>query len=193
MKTEYTATEIANLLCEAEDLDLANHTQLHNRLKYIAKRKILEASRELDKRGTLAFAPLEVYRAAVLCELIGLAIDARTLSVVVDAAGAQHPLTHNAPSMKGSGFSHSRGGLWNAVRGTAQGEDWFLKVWRVNPSHSEGEDVRAQFVYGDAPICDLEGDKEVAALQGRKPSRSHVSVNLKPLFAPIIELIGVPA
>lgn len=192
MKSEYTATEIANVLCEAENLELANHAQIHNRLKYIAKRGILTVSRELDKRGTLAFAPLEIYRAAVLCELIGLAIDTRTLAVVLESAARHFPLVAEAPSLRKDGYNLSRGGLRDAVNGAAQGEAWFLKIWRVNPSREEGEGVRAEFVYQDVPICKLEGDAELAAIRGRKPSRTFVSVDLSALFTPIIKLVGVP-
>lgn len=190
-RTEYTATEIAETLCTSQGLELGDQSQLYFRVKYIAKREMLTAARTIDKRGTLAFAPLEVYRAAMLNELVGLAIDVRVLTVALEAATSKFPIPGipAAPSLLANEQRESNGGLRDAIRGAAQGEGWFLKIWRVNPSNLAGEAVRATIVWGDHPIKDLEGfDKD----SGGSPSRAHVSVDLTAIFAPLIKLVGVP-
>lgn len=190
-RTEYTATEIAETLCASQGLELGDQSQLYFRIKYIAKREMLSAARTIDKRGTFAFAPLEVYRAAMLNELVGLAIDVRVLKVVLEAATSTFPIPGApvAPSLMATGARTSHGGLRDAIRGIAAGEDWFLKIWRVNPSNVAGETVRAAIVCGDLPVKDIEGfDKD----SGGSPSRAHVSVDLTAIFAPLIGLVGVP-
>jgi hypothetical protein len=193
---EFTATEIAEVLAKANDLVLADHSAMHHRIKYLAKKELLVPTRRLDARGTLAFGPLEPFRAAVFVELLGMAMDARAFEPV-NAATMQHfEGDELAPSQKvGSGY-RSGGALKDAVKGVAAGEPWFLKLWRMNPGLqlNEGEwepapeSIRAAFVYGDKPLW---SDKVDAAFM-RKPTRTVLSIDLQACFAPLIDLIGVP-
>lgn len=194
-RDEYTATEIAETLCESQGLNIGEQSQLYFRIKYIAKRGFLNVARTIDKRGTLAFGPLEVYRAAMLNELMGLAIDVRVLTEVLEAVAKSFhfPGLPVPPSLEGDGARVSRGGLRDAIHGIAQGEEWYLKIWRVNPSHLGGEGVRAEIVYTDVPVWQLEGVADDNELAGRKPSRAHVTVDLTAVFKPLIDLIGEPA
>lgn len=191
MPREFTATEIAELLAAADNLRLADHTNIHNRVKYLAKREILKPSRRIDARGTLAFTGPEVFRAAVLVDLVGLAMDVRALEAVNDAA-TKHFIVPGgfAPSQRYDGGYVSHGGLADAVQGVAQGESWFLKVWRVNPGYPEfgyPEEIRAAFVYGEGlPMW----NEQAQQAQGRKPTRVHVTVDLVECWSRLIPLVG---
>lgn len=186
---EYTATEIAEKICATQELTLGDNTALHNRLKYIAKRGVLQNGRAVDGRGTLAFAKLELFRAAVFLELIGLAMDVRALEAVTNAA-TEKPQNHGTTSQKVSGGYLSRGGLADAINGVAAGEQWFLKLWRVNPGHTDPEHIKAAFVPDTVVDKQLWGSNKVDSALGRQPSRAHVTVDLTALFLPIIELVG---
>lgn len=185
---EFTATEIAEKICAAQELTLGDNTVLHNRLKYIAKRGVLKNGRTVDGRGTLAFAKLELFRAAVFVELIGLAMDVRALEAVTDNAAKKFNVL--APSQDVPGGSVSRGGLLDAINGVAAGEQWFLKLWRVNPGLLDPEHIAAAFVPETVSDSDLWGNAKVDATHKRKPSRAHVTVDLTALFDPIIKLVG---
>lgn len=185
---EYTATEIAEKICAAQELTLGDNTALHNRLKYIAKRGVLKNGRAVDGRGTLAFAKLEVFRAAVFVELIGLAMDFRALEAVTNNAATKFAVL--AASQKVPGGSLSRGGLVDAINGVAAGEQWFLKLWRVNPGLMDPEHIAAAFVPEEVTDAQLWDNADLDKRLGRKPSRAHVTVDLTALFLPIIELVG---
>ena len=49
---DFTATEIAEKICAAQELTLGDNTALHNRLKYIAKRGVLKNGRAKAVRFT---------------------------------------------------------------------------------------------------------------------------------------------
>ncbi len=185
---EFTATEIAEKICAAQELTLGDNTALHNRLKYIAKRGVLKNGRSIDGRGTLAFGKLELFRAAVFVELIGLAMDVRALEAVTDSAAKKFNVL--APSQDVPGGSVSRGGLLDAINGVAAGEQWFLKLWRVNPGFLDAEYIAAAFVPETVADSDLWGNAKVDEIQKRKPSRMYVTVDLTALFEPIIKLVG---
>lgn len=185
---DYTATEIAEKICSAQELTLGDNTALHNRLKYIAKRGILKPARTVDGRGTLAFAKLELFRAAVFVELIGLAMDVRALEAVTNNAAKKFNVL--APSQKVPGGSLSRGGLVDAINGVAAGEQWFLKLWRVNPGLMDPEHIAAAFVPTEVEDAQLWANTGLDSKLGRKPSRVHVTVDLTALFRPLIELVG---
>lgn len=185
---EFTATEIAEVICKAQELTLGDNAALHNRLKYIAKRGILKPARTVDGRGTLAFAKLEVFRAAVFVELIGLAMDARALEAVT--ANAAKRFDVSGPSQKVSGGAVSRGGLVDAISGVEAGEQWFLKMWRVNPGLVDPEHIKAAFVHESTPDEKLWATPSLDKKMKRQPSRVHVTVDLTALFRPIIKLVG---
>lgn len=198
---EFTATEIAEALCKADGLQLAAHSTIYNRVKYLAKREILVPTRRLDARGTLAFGPLEVYRAAVFCELVGLAMDVRALDAVKAAATAHFEGNAAAPSQMIKGGRYSRGALQDAVKGVAAGEEWSLKLWRVNPGlrivsdqHGTGvelspEKIDAAYVWaGAGPLW----SPRIDAIFQRKPTRALLSVDLQECFRDLIPIAGLP-
>lgn len=185
---EYTATEIAEKICDAQKLTLGDNTALHNRLKYIAKRGVLKNGRAIDGRGTLAFGKLELFRAAIFVELIGLAMDVRALDAVT--ANAATRFDASAPSQRVPGGRQSRGGLIDAIRGVAAGEQWFLKLWRVNPGILEPEHIKAAFVRDKEDGKEPWDSAKVDLVHQRQPSRAHVTVDLTALFGPIIGLVG---
>jgi hypothetical protein len=189
---KYTATEIADIICKAQGLTLGYHTELHNRLKYVAKRGMLRDGKAVDGRGTLAFPKLEIFRAAVFVELIGLAMDVRALTAVNDAADRLN--AYWGPiATSGCDASYSQGGLKDAVRSSEfdlGGDYWFLKIWRVNPGRIDPEYIKAAFVPGKIKDEELWGNSKADEILGRKPTRAHVSVDLSILFRPIVKLVN---
>ena len=185
--TAYTATEISHILCEADGLtDREDQKVTHERIRHLAKRDFLRDAEEIDARGTKVFPEIEVFHAAVLCELLSIDMGAPVLRKVT-AAAANHPLLTPdawAPSQKGDGIRRSFGGLIDAVRGVAVGERWGLTIWQDKPGRSIPAQVTAAFGWLDAPQAD---GSEVAAILGRKPNRLRVLLELNDLFNAIQE------
>lgn len=197
---KYTATEIADIICQAQGLSLGYHTELHNRLKYIAKRGMLRDGKAVDGRGTLAFPKLEIFRAAVFVELIGLAMDVRALSAVNDAASrmraykdvfSQSSAFRNDDGRQ-TGETYSQGGLKDAIFSAYLGgkrHKWLLKIWRVNPGKLDPECIKAEFVPDIVTESELWANTQADEILGRQPTRAHVSVDLFELFNPITKIV----
>ena len=119
-------------------------------------------------RGTKVFPEIEVFHAAVLCELLSIDMGSPVLRKVT-AAAVSHPLLtpmHGHRRRKAMEFRRSFGGLIDAVRGVAVGERWGLTIWQDKPGRSIPAQVTAAFGWLGAPQAD---GSEVAAILGRKP------------------------
>lgn len=182
----YTATEISNILCEADGLGPEDHRITHERVRHLAKRGFLREGEKLDDRGMKAFPEIEVFHAAVLCDLLSIDMGAPVLRKVTEAADAQLLRAPEdwAPSQKADGVSRSYGGLIDARRGVAAGERWGLAIRQEQPGRSVSAQVNAAFGWLDAPQGD--GDA-IAAILGRKPNRLRVLLKLNDLFQAIQE------
>lgn len=186
----YTLTEISQILCEADGLvDRKDRKITHERVRHLAKRGFLRDGEEIDDRGTKVFPEIEVFHAAVLCDLLSMDMGAPVLRKVTAAAEAQPTLLPDqwAPSQRGDGFSRSDGGLMDAVRGAAAGERWGLTIRQEQPGRAVAAQVIAAFGWLDAPQAD--GD-EVDAILGRKPNRLRVLLELHDLFTAIQEKLS---
>jgi len=192
MKTHYTATEIAGVICQSERLTLQDHTDIHNRVRYIAKQGHLSDGERIDARGTLAFAPLEVYRAAIYCEFMALGLDIRSLRHVVSAATRRHDHSNTKPpSQKVEGGWLSFGGLRDSIIGVRAGEKWLLILQLQMPGHADGGGLVADFVWEEAQ--DLALEERVRAITGRAATRVWATLDLTRLYNGILPQVELPA
>src|SRR5690349_13060955 len=120
MPKKYTASAIFDIYCEANALKPAEFSELLTRARYLAKNGLLLDGVKVDDRGTYAFPPIEVYRAAIYLELSPLGMDIRAFRPFTDAAARRFSLELEPPaSMKIDGATQSRGGLWDSIHGVA--------------------------------------------------------------------------
>ena len=188
MSRLYTASEMHEVYCKANALDPKGHPALLTRFRYMAKRGMLGAGAIVDERGTYAFAVIEVYRAAIYTELAGLAMDLRAFQPIVEAAERRHPNGLNVPaSMRRDAGWASRGGLRDAIHGVALSESWALRIELKRPFAGREGRMAAEFVWKD-PQPSLVHEP----ILSRSTVRTRASVDLSELFAPILEIVGVP-
>lgn len=193
METVFKATEIAQTLCKAEGQDLRDHPEILRRVRNLAEKGVLHPLRAIDARGTLVFAPLEVFRAALASELSGLGLFAPVIMEAFRAASFDHPTGGRvAPSRMTEAGILSRGGLRNSIAGIAAGEDWNLHIWRQPPGLTKPEELRAAYAWSEIPAEEITALSVVAEAEGVRPVRSRAVIQLRPIFAPLIELVGVP-
>lgn len=187
----YSAADIADIVRVADDLSPDEHETVLNRMRYLgsrtykdahgAEQPLLRDGEKIDARGKRAYPALEVYRAAVFNDLMGIAIDVRGLEAVMEAAAKSH--THR---LGRSGMS--RGALRDAITGVANGEAWRLTLERL-PSDEKGPaKIVAHIAPADGP--DLPALAQTAT--GERPRRTFAHIDLTALFAPIIAQIGTP-
>ena len=186
----YTATEITHILCEADGLtDREDWRVTHERVRHLSKRGLLRNGEQIDGRGKMAFPEIEVFHAAVLCDLQSFDMSAHLLRKVTEAADALPMLDEGdwAPSQMGDGVRRSDGGLKDAVRGTAAGECWGLTIRQDQPGRAVPAQVTAVFGWLDKHPTD---EAAIAALLGRAPNRLRLLLDLTDHFAAIHELLG---
>lgn len=191
MPEQYTASRIHEVLCLADGLNPSEESALLNRIRYLAKSELLHNSHKVDKRGTLAFPPLEVYRAAIFSELAGLAMDVRALEPITLAAERRLPLGGEVPpSVRVDSRWRSAGGLRDSIRGVAAGEQWWLTIEYRHRGYSSEVGLVAEFVWEGAhdPSVTCTADR----ILGMKPVRTSATINLSALFGGIIPIVGVP-
>lgn len=185
----YTATEITHILCEADGLtDREDWRVTHERVRHLSKRGLLRNGEQIDGRGKMAFPEIEVFHAAVLCDLQSFDMSAHLLRKVTEAADALPMLDEVewAPSQMGDGVRRSDGGLKDAVRGTAAGERWGLTIRQDQPGRAVPAQVTAVFGWLDKHPTD---EAAIAALLGRAPNRLRLLLDLTDHFAAIHELL----
>lgn len=193
MKNEYTSTEIALCLCAADDLDDKSHPEILRRVKYLSERKVLQPQRSIDARGTFVFSRLEVYRAALACEIMGLGFFAPAIEAAFSAASLDHPIGGKlAPSRKTVAGVLSRGGLRNAIAGIAAGEDWNLHIWRQPPGMVTPEQLRAVYAWSEIPANEIIALSKAAEAGGVRPVRARAVIELRPVFERLLVLVGDP-
>lgn len=187
----YSAADIADIVRVADDLSPDEHDTVLNRMRYLGSRTykdaqgveqpLLRNGEKIDARGKRAYPALEVYRAAVFNDLMGIAIDVRGLEAVMEAAAKSH--THRF-GIAGT----SRGALLDAIEGVARGENWQLTLERLPAGQIGPAKIVARIAPEDAPdLAAVSG-----AITGARPRRTFARINLTALFAPIIAQIGVP-
>ncbi|MCZ4367047.1 hypothetical protein [Sulfitobacter dubius] len=177
-----TATEIADLLSAAEWAKLDQRAELHNRVRYLAKKGLLRDAQTQDNRGTLAFPNIEIYRAAIFVALLELSMDAKTVSdalLKADRSFLPVPVP-SALDENGAGYHFANSGLHAAVRGVQSDENWLLEISSLRSGINTKKQLMCRFVCRDVESPVDEGKIDRAA--GRRPSATKVRVNLNYLF-----------
>lgn len=193
MKNEFTSTEIARCLCAADALEEGSHPEIIRRVKHLSERKVLQPLRSVDARGTFVFSRLEVFRAALACEIMGLGLFAPAIEAALSAASVDHPIGGKvAPSRKAAAGVVSRGGLRNAIAGVSMGEDWNLHIWRQPPGKFTPEELRAVFAWAEVPESEIVALSKAAEAGGVRPVRSRAIIQLRPIFERLLVLVGDP-
>ncbi len=206
-KTIYTATEIAEVICRAEGITLEKSTSIHNRMRYLSKykynssdpnttnadtRSLLQNGIVTDKRGTVAYPALEVFRAALFYELMAFSMDVRALGAIMTAASEKATLgVKPAPSQMGDGQLLAKGGLIDSVRGVNSGEGWFLSLYVHHSKTLKSPTLSGRFLWNGDGSSQIDDDKIEEAFEAT-PVRTRLTIDLLKLFPKILEQVGVP-
>jgi hypothetical protein len=187
-----TATRMTEILCLASGQGVTDQLKTQERVRYLSKRgDFLRGGEEADKRGTMVYPTLEVYRAALILELLSFGMDVRAINAVNDAdAASPEP---------GDPKRSSNGRLLAAVRGVASGEKgWVFELSKLNPGYATPESLKGRFYFAPG-VTDEDRDAEnvfaqvVQDVVGALPPTSRMTIDLFGLFTRIIPLVGVPS
>ena len=149
MTRRYTVTEIAEAICQADDLKLADHTRAYSQVRTAVRRNLLADGEMVDARGTLSFPAKEIYRARILNALADYSIDLAVVGEVIDRAIREvRPPSGHA-------------GLWRGFESVIEkarqnDEPWSLVVSLYRPGFKHGKRLTAS-------ICPGTGDRGVTA------------------------------
>lgn len=176
----FTATNIAEILGDALEVQDADRENLHHRIRYLAKKHYLNGGRKIDNRGTLDFPVSEVFRAAILCEFLAFSMDVKIASTALrDAEELCLPPGSYPNSARTDGGWLFSGGLGTVVEGVSAGEDWLLVVElrRSGPSGAAG--LVGRYARASIQLPDVD------VIFGRAATATVLTVNLTKLFTEI--------
>ena len=175
MTRRFTVTEIAEAICQADNLKLADHTRAYSQVRTAVRRNLLADGEIVDARGTLAFPATEVYRARLLNALADYSIDLAVIGGVIDHAirDVRPPLDHT--------------GLWSGFESVIEATQrktsapWSLVVSLYRPGFNHGKRLTASIVPGNGSRPDhmdrIDDSFGTGAPQGR------LVLDLNTLFA----------
>ena len=178
-----TATQIAEILAVALEVQEEDKENLHHRVRYLAKKHYLHDGRTIDKRGTLDFPISEVFRAALLCEFLAFSIDVKVASAALkQAETAYRPGVGNYPASakKEGGWAFSDT-LSTVLQGVRAGEDWWLVVELRRSGTSDGAGLVGRYAHSEEERTDVD------AIFGRAPAATVLRVSLTKLYGNIME------
>jgi hypothetical protein len=177
MTRRYTVTEIAEAICQADDLKLADHTRAYSQVRTAVRRNLLADGEIVDARGTLSFPAKEIYRARILNALADYSIDLAVVGEVIDRA-----IREVRPP-------HGYAGLWRGFesviesieRARQNDEPWSLVVSLYRPGFKHGKRLTAS-------IRSESGDRSEAASKiddtfGTGAPQGRLILDLTVLFA----------
>jgi hypothetical protein len=179
----FTATQIAEILAAALEVQEEDKENLHHRVRYLAKKHYLHDGRKIDKRGTLAFPVSEVFRAALFCEFLAFTIDVKVAAAALKQAQAEYrPGVGNYPvsAKKDGGWAFSDV-LNTARQGIRAGEDWWLIVELRRSGTSDGAGLVGRFAHSEEERTDVD------AIFGRAPAATVLRVSLTKLYGNILK------
>ena len=184
----YTATRIAEEITLALGVSGEAESALQHRVRYLAKKGHLQDGKKVDARGTLEFLKIEVFRAALFCELLAASMDVRSVRDALEQAQDFHPGAGQYPDSARTegGWTYQGGGLGAALQGVFAGEKWTLVLSVMRPGFNDEGGLRAFYTW--------EGNERenVDQLMGRKPEALKIIVDLNVLFSGLITSIGAP-
>lgn len=178
-----TATNIADILAPAMEVQDFDRDNLHHRVRYLAKKHFLLGGRTIDKRGTLEFPTSEVFRAAILCEFLAFSMDLKVASSALEQAERDfRPPFGNYPNSarQDGGWTFSDC-LGTVLRGFDAGETWWLIVELRRSGASDAAGLVGRYAHADEERADVD------AIFGRVPAATVLKVNLTKLFEKILE------
>jgi hypothetical protein len=178
-----TATQIAEILAAALEVQEEDKENLHHRVRYLAKKHYLRGGRAIDKRGTLDFPVSEVFRAAILCEFLAFSIDVKVASAALkQAETAYRPGVGNYPASakKEGGWAFSDT-LSTVLQGVRAGEDWWLVVELRRSGTSDGAGLVGRYAHSEEERTDVD------AIFGRSPAATVLRVSLTKLYGNIMD------
>ena len=195
MKTRpYTVTEIAEAICEADGLSLAEHTRAHSQVRNAVRQGLLQHGEQIDRRGTLAFPQIEIYRARIINALADLSVDMVAIKDVLAEAIRNSTPAFDAKDWPArtnvNGAWHWRG-FADVIAGVAAGERWKLLLSLYGPGHLSGTRLQGEFIWDGAPP--IESDRsETDEILVRGAPQVIVTVDLNVLFAglPVLSAAG---
>ena len=182
-ETRLTATQIGDILVAALEVRAEDKSNLHHRVRYLAKKQYLGDGRTIDNRGTQDFPTSEVYRAALLCEFLAFSIDVKVASTVLKQAEKGFRLNiRNYP------VSARRDGGWafsdwldTILNGINYGETWWLLVKLGRSGTSHGAGLIGSFAHAEEERVDVDFIFERAA------AATVLKINLTTLYGQIRE------
>lgn len=179
---KYTATNMSEIIGNAQEVQDSAKDILHNRTRYLSKKKYLCDGSELDKRGTLGFPVSEVFRAAIYCEFLALSMDIKVASTALQKAEKLRfaPGNYPASMQTDGGWPFDKGGLAAAVHGVDAGEEWLLVIEIKRSGESVGAGLVAHYsvVGHEHPNVDV--------MLGSAVTATTLTINLKTLFTGLL-------
>jgi len=174
-------SEIAAAICKADNLNLDDNEIKYSQVRNLVRHGVLRDGVQVDRRGTLAFPILELYRARILTRLADIVPSVADFGDVMYAE-VRHG--HVLPT-RCKGNWH---GLRSIVEGVANGEAWWLEIKYYAPGQSRHKRFTTGFVWeGDERLNDAESaciDESFGAV----PLHAVLRLDLKVLFANLPEL-----
>jgi len=181
----FTATQIADLLADALEYQDSAKSNMHHRVRYLAKRSYLANGKSIDNRGTLDFPVSEVYRAAVFCEFLGLSMDMKIAASAMQRAENLHLGLDKPKSARVEGGWQFSGGLAAAVRGVKAGEHWKLFVVLKRSGHSADAGLHAFYTWSE------DARESIDDLYGREEAATKMVIDLTKLFKNLACNVGL--
>lgn len=179
---QMTVTEIAEAICEADDLRLADHTRAYSQVRTAVRRGLLRGGIEIDKRGTLAFPVTEVYRARIFNALADFSIDLAAVGDEIEASINRAVTKVKRPLGKAS--AGTQPSFETIIRGARAGDLWRLEIRLYKPGHESGRRLVARlFLEGD-PVP----SPRVEEAFGTGPAQAVLTLDLVELFRGLPEL-----
>ena len=177
MNRRYTVSEIADIICQADGLVSDDYRQAYSQLRQALRREMMPGGEVVDARGTLAFAPLEIYRARLINALMDFRIPLPAIEEVLSRA-----LADVRPPL---GFSGNWRGLESVIDRAAKGERWSMVVSLWRPGFTHGKRLTGAVLPGDGSRS--EDDTILDTTFGTGAPLGRLVLDLNTLFA------GLPA
>jgi hypothetical protein len=180
MNRRYTVSEIADIICRADGLVSDDYVQAYSQLRQALRRRMLPGGEVIDARGTLSFAPVEIYRARLINALMDFRMPLPAIEEVLPRA-----LADVRPPL---GFAGYWTGLPSVIDRVGQGEQWSLVVSLWRPGFSHGKRLTGIIVPGDGSRSEDDGILDTTFGTGAPLGR--LVLDLNTLFAGLPALEG---
>lgn len=188
MQPQFTIPEIAEALCNADGLILSDHKRAYSQVRHMVRLNLLPSPTVIDKRGTLSFPAVAVYRARLFKEIIDISADlTRVAGPVIHAENESAPVgAWPERTNTASGARNWRGleDIALGVTAATPAEDWRLQIGIYAATHTEEPRIVARYVWTNAPADGL-SEADIETVESTFPAkiRWHFDIHLNELFA----------